>query len=253
LTTFPESLTVIELDEVDSTNRYLKERLAQLEPHLPVLVIGRTQTAGRGREGRGWFSAPGLGLYVSYAFRLSADRLPWLPLAGGVAVAETLTALGARSLVLKWPNDVLGRGRKVAGVLCESSVLGDQAVAVCGLGLNLNHTPVDFPPELRTRAASLVMLGGEPAAPQRVLKKLTRALGAWLEKLERGECAALVLEADRLAAPLRHAPISFHRRDENGEPVVEGFFSGIAPGGGVILEDETGARSEHFPPEIGLI
>ncbi len=249
--TFPDFLTVIELDTVDSTNRFLKDRLDPLEPNLPVLAYARAQSAGRGRAERGWFSAAGMGVYASFALRLAAARLPWLPLACGLAVIDTLAALGVRGLTLKWPNDVLWRDRKLAGVLCESRVQGEQARAVCGLGVNLNHRSVDFPPELRGHAVSLAMLGGEPLAPRDALVRLAGHLFTRLEGLAAGETEALAAAADRAAAPLRHRPISFHAgRDHR---LVRGLFAGITAAGGVALEDEAGGRTEHFPAEISLI
>jgi len=123
--------------ETGSTNADLLARLPALSG--PVLRIAEQQTAGRGRAGRTWLSAPGASLTFSLAWRLQGPlhRLAGLPLAVGVALAETLAALGV-PVQLKWPNDVMKDGAKLAGVLVETQAAPDGAIwAVVGCGVNL--------------------------------------------------------------------------------------------------------------------
>jgi BirA family transcriptional regulator, biotin operon repressor / biotin---[acetyl-CoA-carboxylase] ligase len=122
---------------LDSTNRWL---LAQPETGEARLCIAEYQTAGRGRRGRGWCSPFGANLYLSLAWRFAElpPQFGALGLAVGVAVAETLQALGVSGLGLKWPNDLLWQGRKLAGILIEHrGEGGGPARVVIGLGLNV--------------------------------------------------------------------------------------------------------------------
>ena len=135
-----QSITVRVVDETGSTNADLLAALPTLTG--PVLLIARSQTAGRGRAGRSWLSAPGNSLTFSLAwkFNLPVHALVGLPLAVGVAIADSLAMFNVR-VKLKWPNDVLHEGRKLAGILIESAGAGsvphDASWAVAGIGINM--------------------------------------------------------------------------------------------------------------------
>jgi BirA family biotin operon repressor/biotin-[acetyl-CoA-carboxylase] ligase len=124
--------------ETGSTNADLLKAAGQL--HEPTLLIAERQTAGKGRAGRTWHAEPGATLTFSLAwkFALQPHALAGLPLVVGVAIAETLMQFGV-DVQLKWPNDILLDGDKMAGVLIETtSSKGDNALwAVIGIGLNV--------------------------------------------------------------------------------------------------------------------
>lgn len=128
------------VDETGSTNADLMAELDRLSG--PTLLIAHSQTAGRGRAGRPWHSAPGHSLTFSLAWRfgLPVRGLLGLPLAVGVALAESL-AMFQIDTRLKWPNDVMLGGRKLAGILIESAAAGRTAEegswAVIGIGINM--------------------------------------------------------------------------------------------------------------------
>jgi BirA family biotin operon repressor/biotin-[acetyl-CoA-carboxylase] ligase len=135
-----QTISVCVVEETGSTNADLLAALPSLSG--PMLLIARSQTAGRGRAGRSWLSAPGKSLTFSLAwkFNLPVHALVGLPLAVGVSIAESLAMFNVQ-VKLKWPNDVLHEGRKLAGILIESAGAGsvphDASWAVAGIGINM--------------------------------------------------------------------------------------------------------------------
>lgn len=135
-----QALSVRVVEQTGSTNADLLAALPQLT--TPVLLIAKSQTAGRGRAGRNWHSEAGRSLTFSLAwkFNLPVQGLVGLPLAVGVALAEALELFQIK-VALKWPNDVLYSGKKLAGILIESASAGhrphDASWAVIGIGINM--------------------------------------------------------------------------------------------------------------------
>jgi BirA family biotin operon repressor/biotin-[acetyl-CoA-carboxylase] ligase len=119
-----------------------------------VAAFAEEQTAGRGRLGRRWESRPGLGLWFSLLLRpeLPVAQWPRLTLWIAYAVARAIRECAGLEVMLKWPNDLYASGRKLAGILVESS-LGENSFATAGVGLNVNHSC--FPPPLDARATSV--------------------------------------------------------------------------------------------------
>lgn len=128
------------LDSVDSTNAEVMRRLGARQAP-PFIILAEQQTAGRGRRGRNWFSPFGENLYYSLALRVDGGirQLEGLSLVVGLALLRALRAMGVAGAGLKWPNDLLVGGRKIAGILLELS--GDPADVchvVIGVGVNVN-------------------------------------------------------------------------------------------------------------------
>jgi BirA family biotin operon repressor/biotin-[acetyl-CoA-carboxylase] ligase len=182
----------------DSTNERARVLASSGAPHGTV-VTASEQSSGRGRQGRRWSAPAGRALLCSVVIRRPA-RL--LPLAAGVAVAELVAPRAA----LKWPNDVLLDGLKVAGILVESRPQDDWAVA--GIGLNVALAQDDFPPELAGRAGTLG-LGSEAIEP--TLQRLLDGLDRWLVA-EADE----VLEAFRARDALLDAPLRWSDGEGRG-------------------------------------
>ena len=166
---------------IDSTSTRLKELARGAAPEWTV-VLADTQTGGRGREGRTWVSPCG-GLYLSVLLRPRLEKVGLLPLAAGVAVAEAAGEMGVRA-ELKWPNDVLVSGRKLAGILSEAaSGPGGVEWVALGIGVNVSQDPASLPPELRADVTSLALEGARDvtvrAVAAAVLARLaTRVRGA---------------------------------------------------------------------------
>jgi BirA family transcriptional regulator, biotin operon repressor / biotin---[acetyl-CoA-carboxylase] ligase len=193
----------LHLRETTSTNERARALAAAGAPHGTLVTAG-VQTAGRGRQGRTWTAPPGRAVLASVVVR---DPDPLLPLRAGLAVAD-LAGQGAR---VKWPNDVLVGGRKVAGVLVEARP--QERWAVAGIGLNAAVDPAELPPELRGRAATL---GRSPDELEAVLAEL-------LEALERrlGEPAADTLRAMRVRDALLDQPVTWAGGEGTGAGVDE--------------------------------
>jgi BirA family transcriptional regulator, biotin operon repressor / biotin---[acetyl-CoA-carboxylase] ligase len=149
-------------DEIGSTNVEAM-RLAREGAPEGTLVVAERQTQGRGRLGRSWISPPSVNLYASWVLRptLPPAAAPQISLAAAVAVARTLAPLAPGLVAIKWPNDCLLDGRKVAGILTEMDAELDRVRAVVlGIGVNLNATARAFPPELRATATSVRLATG---------------------------------------------------------------------------------------------
>ena len=177
--------------QLDSTSSELL-RAAEDLPGATAL-FAEWQTAGRGRRGRGWLAPPLLGLTFSLLWRFEHGyaALAGLSLAIGVAVAETLRALGARDVALKWPNDVQHGGRKLAGILVE---LGGEFLGPChaviGIGLNL-HLPRSMREAAGQPVADLAEACGDAMPARNALAAaLLAALGEALEQFAHGGFAA---------------------------------------------------------------
>jgi BirA family transcriptional regulator, biotin operon repressor / biotin---[acetyl-CoA-carboxylase] ligase len=181
----------LHLRATTSTNDRARALAAAGAPHGALVTAG-AQSAGRGRQGRTWAAPPGRALLLSLLLR---DYDALLPLRAGLAVADLA---GADALV-KWPNDVLLGGRKLAGILVEARP--QEGWAVLGMGVNVAVALEQLPPELRERAATL---GRPPEA-------LEATLGELLDRLARrlAEPAADCLAALRARDALRDRPVSW--------------------------------------------
>jgi len=157
---------VLRLAEVESTNRYAVERFAEL-PHGLAVVADR-QTRGRGRLDRAWHSTVAGNLYASLVLKLEPDReerlppgFPNLTQYMAVVLARVVERFGAE-VAIKWPNDLLAEGRKLAGILAEAVSRGGRVVgAVLGTGVNLAMAPAELA-AIDQPATSLNVLVGRP-------------------------------------------------------------------------------------------
>jgi len=225
--------------EVESTNDVAWEALAQGMPD-GTTVVADAQTRGRGRAGRAWHTGRGKGLALSVLLHGGCEARPVLggalPLAAGLALARALDRLGARA-ELKWPNDVLLGGRKVAGILCESrGVAAAESEAadalVIGAGVNVGEEPADFPALFAGTATSLA-IEGVRTSREAVAAEFLNALEPLVSELEEGDRGA-VLAAWRERASFWGRTVRV--RTPKGE--VAGVARGLSAGGGLVLDCE---------------
>jgi BirA family transcriptional regulator, biotin operon repressor / biotin---[acetyl-CoA-carboxylase] ligase len=210
--------------EVDSTNRLARD-LAIQGAVEGTLVVAESQTGGRGRKGRNWFSPPGEGIYVSLVLRppFQPAEAPKMTLLAGVALAETFIQIVPSRVTIKWPNDVLLGGKKIAGILIEISTDIDAIdYMVVGVGINVNTPPGSFPVDLRGRATSLAAEIGHTV-------DRTEILGAFLERLERyydligKEGFAPVIRRWRELSDMAGRRVRVHSFDRSLEGTIEGI------------------------------
>jgi BirA family biotin operon repressor/biotin-[acetyl-CoA-carboxylase] ligase len=235
-------------DTVDSTNTQLMLRAAQGAPG-GLALAAEAQTAGRGRRGRVWQSgiASTLTFSLLWRFAQGARELAGLSLAVGVALARVLRAAGARDAQLKWPNDVVLPGGKLAGILIEmqGDVLGP-SVAVIGIGINVRADPrvftmVDQP------VADLETATGTLADRNRLLGLLLVELTAVLEGFAVGGFAPLREEWQALHAH-QDQPVCLTLPDGRE---VSGRARGVADDGVLLLETAVGV-ARHHSGEVSL-
>ena len=217
-------------------------RLAESGAPAGTTVIADEQRAGRGRSGRAWSSPPGLGLWLSMVARpgeLAAQAA--LPLLVGLEVVRALDGtLEPGAVRIKWPNDLLVGGRKLGGILCEAAWTGGSlGFVIVGVGLNVLHAEEDFPEEIRARATSVRLAGGQAS--------LAEVASAAVPALRRRLSGPLALGAGGLDElrerdALRGRAVTVTDPREATE-LARGTAVGFAPDGALLLRD--GAGKQH--------
>ncbi|MEX2571353.1 MAG: biotin--[acetyl-CoA-carboxylase] ligase [Gemmatimonadota bacterium] len=227
-------------ERVGSTNDVARILAENGAPDATV-VLAEEQSAGRGRVGRIWASAPGLGLWLSYVSRPASPTASGpLPLRVALAVARALDPWAdGNAISIKWPNDLLLDGRKVGGILCEGAWEGERLRSVVvGIGLNLLHGPADLPGDLRANATSLRAATGQPIARFEVAGAVVKHLRETLQDTG----GSLAHEPD-LAA--RDALLGRRVRvfeSEHGAPLLTGRAAGIGADGALRVDTRDGRQ-----------
>lgn len=178
---------IVYLPQTESTNTHARN-LAENGAVDGTVVIADQQSGGKGRLGRFWVSPPGVNLYLSLILRpdIELSQATQMTFLTAVAVAEAVEAVGDFAPQLKWPNDVLMNGRKVAGLLNELSAETERIhFMVLGIGVNLNMAADQFPTNLRSPATSLLIEGGKVVPrlefTRQLLQKTDRLYARYLE------------------------------------------------------------------------
>jgi BirA family biotin operon repressor/biotin-[acetyl-CoA-carboxylase] ligase len=181
--------TPVALDEVDSTNDWISDRLSTRDAALLVAIAER-QTMGRGRRGREWISRPFVNLAASVAWPVAGgvESPPGLiTLCAGVALAEAVVEATGLPAMLKYPNDLMVRGRKAGGILAERKTVNSVVWVVIGFGVNVNTEEWMFPENLQGSATSIMMEnGGIPILREKLLAATLTRLEPMLDGLGRG-------------------------------------------------------------------
>ena len=220
--------------QIASTNDYAR-RLAKNGEDEGAVIITDSQTRGRGRYHRRWFSPPGKGLWLSVLLRPTThwDGIGLMSLLAGLAVSEAIDKETGMTTQLKWPNDVLHNNRKVSGILIESET--QNAHLVVGIGINVNQTASDFPESLRHRATSLLLETG-------IVNSRMRLLVGVLNELEHNYKRFLTGDHEWLRCKwlARCAHKDMDVTVTCGEMTIEGVFQTIDTNGAMILRSSPG-------------
>ncbi len=186
-------------DRVDSTNRVALDMASQGLPS-GVVILAEAQEKGKGRLGRAWFSPRGVNLYFSLLLRpyQPVRDFPLFSLATSVALIEAIHRVTGLAVQIKWPNDIVLNDRKLAGILLESEVRGEQTPPlVVGVGVNVNIDLAGFPPELQKIATSLQIALGHPVDRTDLLIEIFNRLAEQYRLVEDGNGKTLLIQAVR--------------------------------------------------------
>lgn len=223
--------------ETGSTNDTI-EKIARDGAPEGVVVFAESQTRGRGRLGRSWLSPAGKGLWFSVLLRPNLRPLETTRLTVAAATAirraiRTVTRLGAD---IKWPNDLLVNGRKVAGILTELSAETDQVrYIILGVGIDVNQAPTDFPDELSEVAGSLSMAAGSVIDRAILATAVLRELDRDYARVCSGEFQAVAEEWESACGTLGRAV-----RIRIGDRVIEGRAESLDPDGALLVRTQHG-------------
>lgn len=223
--------------EIDSTNTqarlFADQGAAQGE-----IVIAESQTRGRGRLDRRWESPPFTNLYFSIILRpnLSPKNAAQITLVAAVALADTLGSFLPCSACIKWPNDILVSGKKLAGILTEAACMRERIeYVILGIGVNVNFRAEAMPEDLRQRATSMADLMTKNVSRESVLARLIQDLDRCYGELEETGFEALRPRWEALFC-LRGRRV----RVELGGEALTGRAVGIDPEGALVVEDQRG-------------
>jgi BirA family transcriptional regulator, biotin operon repressor / biotin---[acetyl-CoA-carboxylase] ligase len=234
---------VLFFDTTESTNA-IACRLAASGGREGSVVVADHQTAGRGRLGRQWFSPPASGLYVSVVLTPNRARVDpgrattLLTIAAGVALAEAIESATGLRVEIKWPNDLIVAGRKLAGILAEAAGPGSRGSSIPAsvvLGYGINVGPMVFPPELANRAGTLESELGRPVDRPSLCAESLAALCRRYGDLLEGRFDA-ILDAWRALSPSsRGLPVSWSTPGGS----ARGVTAGIDDRGALLVQTDS--------------
>jgi BirA family biotin operon repressor/biotin-[acetyl-CoA-carboxylase] ligase len=241
---------LIHVAEVTSTNDEAR-RLAEAGAAEGTFVWADHQSEGRGRQGRVWISAPGENVLVSVVLRpcLEPARLGAITMMGAVAVRETIAITTGLDARLKWPNDVLIRGRKVSGMLLESAQDATHGkpprFVILGIGINVNQCA--FPSDPGDSATSLTLEAGTTLSRHAVVDVLMRRIESYYDSVGKDGGAGV---REKYMALLEGLGESATVRLDGASGAVTGRMVGVSVGGALELELSDGRREQFYAGEV---
>ncbi|HHY92101.1 MAG TPA: biotin--[acetyl-CoA-carboxylase] ligase [Firmicutes bacterium] len=231
---------------ITSTNDVARD-LAERGAPEGTLVVAEEQRSGRGRRGRAWASPPGVGIWASLVLRpdFLPSQAPLLTLTAAVAGAEAIHQVTGLTAGIKWPNDLLLGGRKVAGILMELSAELDAVLyVILGIGINVNTAA--FPAEIAPVATSLYREAGRSVSRRELLQAFLERFEYWYDRLPE--------EAEALRNRWRELSVTLGRRVTVISPqfTVAGVARNIDREGALLLETETGDLVRILSGDVSL-
>ena len=223
---------------------YVAEQAAKEGAAEGTIVIAGEQTGGRGRLGRKWISPPG-SLSLSIILHPTPIYLPHLIMVASLAASHSIEAVTGLKTQIKWPNDILIRGKKVCGILIQSELRGRGVdFAIMGIGMNINLDPSAFP-EIASTATSLSKERGEEVSPLKILQCL-------LKEVERLYLAAKAAEPLHEEWRQRLEILGKVIRAKWGDVVEEGYAESVDPDGSLLLRRPDGSLVRIVAGDVTL-
>lgn len=241
--------TVYYYESIGSTNREARALASGGAPH-GSLVVAEEQTGGKGRQGKGWFSPRGMGIWCSLVLRPDippAEASP-VTLLAAVAAASAMEKAAGVSPGIKWPNDILADGRKICGILTEMSAEMERVnFLVVGTGINVNTPPESFPEEVRDMATSLRAVKGGDVSRAALLRQYLREFEhyyrVWLD-----DGFKPVLDEWKRRCVTLDRPVLVKSSRESWE----GWAEDVDPDGALVLRLKDGSRRRFLAGEVSL-
>ncbi len=218
-------------------HHFFKTELGHAGEPEGAVVLAEEQTAGRGRAGRAWVSDRAAGIYVTLLLRpkLAPVQAPLLTMMAGLSARTAIEAVTGLNVDLKWPNDLLIRGKKVGGILTEMHAEPSQIrFVIVGIGLNVNQEK--FPGELSHAATSLRVESGKAQSRMELLVRLLREFEADYGKFLRDGVASVVARFESASSYAKGKRV----RVSNGVESYTGTTAGLGPEGLLQVEREDG-------------
>ncbi len=238
-------INYIRFQSIDSTNTWAKQHAALLDPHQITCITAQEQTAGRGRFQRKWISPKGVNLYVTYFFCVPTTCI-FLPNLGqllSISCSKLLENLGFVPQI-KWPNDVLVEGKKIAGILCETVLLQDRLAVASGIGININMD-MDTAAAIDQPATSLQVLSGQEWSLDEILYKLSKYLLEDLNTLQKkGFVSFRSYYEKHLAFKGQNIMV------QDGDRIIRGLCHAISPQGNLIMISPAGEQVEIYAGSV---
>lgn len=235
---------------LESTNALALE-MGRAGQKSGTVLVAETQTKGRGRLGKGWESPAGAGLYCTVILRpaIALAQLARITLAAGLATALAIDEVSGVVSRIKWPNDVLIGGQKVAGILVECQMTaGEEPLVAVGVGINLQTSYAKLPDELRARATSLLLASGRVIGRGVMLAALLRRVEAMIVRLEQNDFAG-ILDEWRTKDATAHKKLTWLTSDGQ---IVHGTSLGPDQEGLLVIRDHSGKHHHVLSGDLTL-
>jgi len=223
---------IIFLDQTDSTNSYLL-RDPELLKNDGLILVAHRQTSGRGQKNRNWESGTESNLFFSFLTHIKENKdfnLTLLAPLLAVPVLKTLNNSGIEDLKIKWPNDLLYKKKKLAGILCESTVIDDLRIIVAGIGVNLYGKPSHFSENILHKVDTVENITGIKYDKKRFINMLILEINLMLESIINNDISLYLSEWIKNCYCI-DKKISIKK----GEEIITGLIQGISEKGELII------------------
>lgn len=233
-------------ETIGSTNTWAKEHVDEFEKNALTLITADEQVSGRGRFKRVWHSPSGVNIYATFCFFVDSKRedIGHIPQLLALSAAQALETLQFKP-TLKWPNDILLSGKKVAGILCETVVNGSNRCVVCGIGLNVNMSSEELS-KIDRPATSLLIESQVQYSVKAILELIIGKFSENLEMFFQKNFQVFFDGYQKRSCFKKGDRVRFH----NNQEIVEGFFHQLNKDGTVTLFFDNSSLKTYYGGEF---